>query len=136
MGLDIALELKRIAPLKRHAQMIAVAQEDHPLWSAAQVAHGIDERLQHRVEIERRAADDLEHVRRRRLLRERFLQVARASLNLVEQPRVLDRDRRLVGECSSHLDLAVGNAPGWGRIKKKTPSTRPACTSGTPISAR
>ena len=98
IGLDIALELKRISPLQRHAQTIPVAQQDHPLRRVAQLPHGIDERLEDGVEIERRAADDLEHVRRRRLLREQFLEVARASLHLVEQPRVLDRDHRLIGE--------------------------------------
>src|ERR1700732_3668927 len=45
----------------------------------------LDQRVQHGSKIERRAADDLEHVGGGRLLLERFAQ-------LVEQPRVLDRE--------------------------------------------
>ena len=50
-----------------------------------------DQRLQHRLQIEGRAADDLEHVGGGGLLLQRFAQ-------LVEQPRVLDGDDGLGGE--------------------------------------
>src|SRR5437763_2958460 len=42
------------------------------------------ERIEHRLQIERRAADDLEHVGCRRLLLRRVLQVAGFSLHLIE----------------------------------------------------
>ena len=51
-----------------------------------------------------RAADDLEHVRGRGLLLQRFAQ-------LVQQPRVLDGDHRLGGEVLDQLDLLVGERP-------------------------
>ena len=38
-------------------------------------------------------------------------EIARARLQLVEQPRVLDRDHRLVGEVRDQLDLLVGEWP-------------------------
>ena len=44
----------------------------------------------------------------RGLLGERLLEIARLGLHLVEQPHVLDRDDRLVGEGLHDLDLAFG----------------------------
>ena len=52
----------------------------------------------HRLKIAGRAADDLEHLRRRRLLLQRFGKLPRALLLRLEQPHVLDRDHRLIGE--------------------------------------
>src|SRR5262245_61034328 len=49
-------------------------------------------------------ANDLEHVGGRGLLLQGFTQ-------LVEQPRVLDRDDGLVGEVLDQLDLLVGKGP-------------------------
>ena len=60
-----------------------------------------DQRVEHRLQIEGRAADDLEHVGGGGLLLERFAQ-------LVEQARVLDGDDGLVGEVRHQLDLLVG----------------------------
>ena len=56
---------------------------------------------EHRLQIEGRAADDLEHVGGRGLLLQRFAQ-------LVEQARVLDGDDGLGGEIRDQLDLLVG----------------------------
>ena len=50
-----------------------------------------DECLQHRLQIERRAADDLEHVGGGGLLLEGFAQ-------FLQQPRVLDRDDGLAAK--------------------------------------
>ena len=59
--------------------------------SLAQLGDRPDKRVQHRLQIERRPADNLEHVGRGGLLLQRFAQ-------LVEQPRILDGDDGLVGE--------------------------------------
>ena len=50
----------------------------------------------------------------RRLLLQRFGQLAVAGLQLLEQPHVLDRDHRLVGEGLEQGDLLSGNGPGFG----------------------
>ena len=42
---------------------------------------------------------------------QRLRQFARAGLDALEQPHVLDRDRRLVGERRDQLDLLVGERP-------------------------
>ena len=67
-----------------------------------------EQRVEDRLQIERRAADDLEHIRGRGLLLQRFGQVARARLHLVEQAHVLDRDHGLVGKGLQEVDLALG----------------------------
>ena len=67
-------------------------------------AADFDERLQHGLQIEGRAADDLEHVGGGGLLLQRFAQ-------LVEQPCVLDGDDGLRGEVLDQLDLLVGKGP-------------------------
>ena len=50
----------------------------------AERRHRFNESLQHGLQVERRPADDLEHIRGGSLLLQRLTQ-------LVEQPRVLDR---------------------------------------------
>ena len=56
--------------------------------SRAALSH---DRVEHRLRVRRRAADDAQHLGRGRLLLQRLLR-------FVEQARVLDRDHRLVGE--------------------------------------
>src|SRR5262249_2588947 len=68
--------------------------------------HGIKDRLQ----FSGRTTDDTQHLGRRRLLLKRFAQ-------LVEQPRVLDRDHRLVGEGLEKSDLLIGERINFGTSK-------------------
>ena len=63
----------------------------------------------HGFQLARRAADDLEHLGGRGLLLSDS-QISCAA-QLVEQPRVLDRDHRLRGEVLHQLDLLVGERP-------------------------
>src|SRR5262245_20095282 len=65
-----------------------------------QAGRRLDERIEHRLQIERRAADDLEHVGGGGLLLEGFAQ-------LVEQPRILDRNDGLFREIAHKLHLLV-----------------------------
>ena len=60
----------------------------------------LNQLVEHRLQIEGRAADDLEHVGGGRLLLERFAQ-------LVEQPRVLDGDDSLGSKILYQIDLFV-----------------------------
>ena len=67
----------------------------------AQSCCRLDQRIEHRLQIESRATDDLEHVGGGALLLQRFAQ-------LVEQTRVLDGDDSLIREVLDQLDLLVG----------------------------
>ena len=70
----------------------------------AQVCGRLDQRVEDALEIEGRAADDLEHVGGGSLLLQRFAQ-------LVEQTGVLDGDDGLAGEILDQLDLLLGERP-------------------------
>ena len=71
----------------------------------AKPSRRLDKRIEHGLQIEGRAADDLEHVGGGGLLLQRF---ARSSLS---KPRVLDSDDGLAGEVRHQLDLLVGERP-------------------------
>src|SRR5262245_41193064 len=70
----------------------------------AQVHCLLENRVEDRLQVARRAADDLEDLRSRGLTLERLLR-------FVEQPHVLDRDRRLVGERLQQRNLLVAERP-------------------------
>ena len=61
------------------------------------------------------SCDDAQDLARRGLLLERLGQLAVPRLELLEQPYVLDRDHRLVGEGPEELDLALGEGRPSGR---------------------
>src|SRR5262245_23306730 len=69
-----------------------------------QAGRRLDERIEHRLQIERRPADDLEHVGSGSLLLQRFAQ-------LVEQAGVLDGEDSLGGEVIDQRNLLVGERP-------------------------
>ena len=64
--------------------------------------------VHHRLDVGRRAGDDPQDLGRGRLLLQRLGHLAVPRLELREQPHVLDRDHRLVGERLQQLDLLVG----------------------------
>ncbi len=77
----------------------------------AQPRRRFDQRIEHHLQIEGRAADDLEHVGGRGLLLQRFGEIVRALPQLAQQARILDRDDGLGGEVRDQLDLLVGEWP-------------------------
>ena len=89
----------------------------------------LGQRIEHRLQIEGRAADDLEHVGGGGLLLQRFAQ-------LVEQPRVLDGDDGLVGEVLDQLDLLVGEWPDLLAVDADDPDELASLSIGTVRSVR
>src|SRR6266436_1176895 len=77
---------------------VAVVAPDYPEDRTAQDAGVADDRVEHGLDIGRRARDHAKDLARRRLLLQRLREVAVARLQLREQPRVLDGDDGLVGE--------------------------------------
>src|SRR6476620_3645923 len=65
-------------------------------------------RLEHWLQLTRRATDDTQHLRGRNLLFQRLGEITGARLHLVEQPHVLDCNHRLVGERVDQIDLLLG----------------------------
>ena len=72
--------------------------EDGALFRLADVDRRLDQRIEDSRQIERRAADDLEHIRCRRLLLQRLAKFGGARLHVLEQADVLDGDDSLIGE--------------------------------------
>src|SRR5262245_930659 len=68
----------------------------------------LDDGIQNRLHVRGRAADDAEHLCRRRLMLQGLAQFRVALLQFLEQPHVLDRDDGLIGEGFKEGDLLVG----------------------------
>jgi hypothetical protein len=63
-------------------------------------------------------------------------ELAALLLNLAEEPRVLDGQRRLGGERLQELTTSGANSPGVRRFTASTPITWSSRSSGTVSSAR
>ena len=79
---------------------LALEAPDHRRIAAEQPICAVRDGVEHRLGVGRRGGDDLQDFRGRSLALER-------PLRLVEQPCVLDRDRRLVGEALGERDFLV-----------------------------
>jgi len=95
---------------RHRAVDLALAYVDRPGIGAAKPSGRFDHCVQYRLHIGGRAADDVEHFARRRLVFERFLEVAGALLQFPIGPGAGDGDDRLLGEGLQQCDLAVGEA--------------------------
>jgi hypothetical protein len=93
--------------------------------SAAQNAGPFGDRVEHRLDICRRAADDAQDLGRRGLPVERLLR-------FVEQADVLDRDHRLVGEDLQQPHVLVGEQARLLAADPIEPITSPSRIIGTP----
>ncbi len=96
------------APGRDGLEDIAPQAGDHRLVRPAKSSGELDQRIEHRLEIERRAADHLEHLGGGGLLLQRVGEVVGALVQCAEQPRILDRDHRLRGEAGDQRDLPLG----------------------------
>ena len=112
VGLDEGAILVGEAVTRGQVMDAALTAENECTFGRAQARRRLHERVEHGLQVEGRAADDLEHVGGRGLLLQRFTQVFRARLHLFEQPHVLDRDDSLVGEGLKQLDMMVGKRAG------------------------
>ena len=101
------------------AKNVAVALEQPRIIRFAQARHRLNEGIEHRLQVECRPADDLEHVGGDGLLLERFGQIGCALPQLVEESCVLDSNDRLDGKVLDQLDLFVRERPHLGTIDKK-----------------
>ncbi len=91
-----------------NAVHLAVAAVDRAITRIAQPGCRFGDGIEDRLQVEGRAADDLEHVAGCGLVFERLLKIARALAQFVEQADILDGDDGLVGEGLEQLDLRFG----------------------------
>ncbi len=105
-------------------ELVSFAAPDVGVERLAQACGTLCHRVQHRLDVRWGPADHAEDLRGRRLLFQRFREVAVAGLKLPEQPHVLDGDDRLVGEGLEHLN-PVGRERSHvrpGKIDSSDPS--------------
>ena len=81
------------------------AESQHQVINPANPCRALDDSIEHRLDIGRRAADDAENLARRSLLLQSFAQIRVALLEFFEQPHVLDGDHGLGGESFEERDL-------------------------------
>src|SRR6516225_8257294 len=96
---------------RRNFQKFAIMQPDNTEYGLAQARGALNDRIEHRLSIRWRPTDDAEDLAGRGLMLQRFRQLARARLHLVEESHILDRDHRLVGEGCGELNLLAGEGP-------------------------
>src|SRR6266550_3961022 len=108
----MSLPLGRERVARRGAIGLAVAANDERKIGATQPCRGFGDRRQYRLQIEGRSADRFKHVAGRGLVFERFLQIAGATAQFVEEPRVFHGDDRLHREILQQRDLFSLSANG------------------------
>ncbi len=101
------IEFRREAKAGDKGIVIIHAAVDARAVRLAQSCRRCGQRVENRLQVEGRAADDLEHVGGGCLLLQRFRKVVGAPAQFAQQPRVLDGDHRLRGEVLHQLDLRV-----------------------------
>src|SRR5437868_14109814 len=84
---------------------LALPDRKRSLRIAAKPRGRLEESVEHWLQVEGRTTDDPEHLACRGLVFERYFEIARAVVQVVEQLRVLDRDHRLVGKGAHQLKL-------------------------------
>ncbi len=90
------------------SQQFAITQENNAGPGSTQRLRGLGQCGEHGFEIERRAADDLEHVGGRGLLLQGLAQIIGTQTQFLEQPRILDGDDGLLGEVGDQVGLLFG----------------------------
>ena len=77
---------------------VPLMESQHHVIDPANPRGALDDGVEHRLHVRRRAADDPEHLGRCRLMLQGLAQFGVALLEFFEQPDVLDGDHGLVGE--------------------------------------
>ena len=86
---------------------LPLPESQHYIINPTNPGGALDDGIENRLHIRRRAADDAENLGRRRLMLQGLAQFRVALLDLFKQPYVLDSDDGLVGEGLYQLDLPV-----------------------------
>ena len=113
-----------------HAKGIVLVDKQIAELGLADAHRVFEQALEHRPKGAWRTADDLQHLGGRGLLLQRLGQFARAGPHLIEQPHVLDRDHRLVGERLDQLDLLIRERTDLQRVSTTAPTITPFAHTG------
>ena len=92
---------------------VPLAESQHHVIDPTNPGGALDDGVEDRLHVRRRAADDAEHLGRRGLMLQSLAQFRIALLEFLEQPHVLDGDDGLVGESFKKLNLLIGK---WSNL--------------------
>ena len=115
---------------------VPLAEPQHHVIDPTNPRRALDDGVEHRLHVRGRAADDAEHLGCRRLMLQGFAQFRVALLEFFEQPHVLDRDHRLIGEGFEQSDLFFGERTNLVRRILITPIGTPSRSSGMASAVR
>ena len=93
---------------------VPLMESQHHVIDPTNPRRALDDGVEHRLHVGRRAADDAEHLGRCRLMLQRLAQFRVALAEFLEQPHVLDGDDGLVGEGFEQCDLFLGERADFG----------------------
>src|SRR5262249_33587723 len=79
-------------------RIIPLVESQHHIIDPANPGRALDDGVEHRLHIRRRAADNTEHLSRCRLMLQGLAQLRIALLQFFEQPDILNGDHRLISE--------------------------------------
>ena len=82
----------------RGTMNIPLVESQHHIIDPANPRRALDDGVEHRLHVGRRAADDAEHLGRCRLMLQRLAQFCIALAEFFEQANVLDGDDRLAAK--------------------------------------
>ena len=80
--------------MSRDNKTIAFTESKHHVIDPTNPRRALNDGVEHRLHIRRRAADNAEHFGRRRLMLQSLAQFCIALLQFLKQPNVLDRNNR------------------------------------------
>ena len=110
---------------------VALAEPQHHVINPTNPRGALDDGVEHRLHVGRRAADDAEHLGGRRLMLQRLAQFRVALLEFFEQPDILDGDHRLISEGFKQCDLLSVNGRTSFRRMVIAPIGAPSRIRGT-----
>src|SRR5690348_10017837 len=88
-----------------HNHSVSLAESQRHIIDPTNPGGALDDRVEDRLHVRRRAADDAEHLGRCCLMFQSLTQFCIALLQFFEQPHVLDRDDGLIGKGFEKRDL-------------------------------
>ena len=109
---------------------VPLAESQHHVIDPTNPRRALDDGVEDRLHVRRRAADDAEHLGRCRLMLQRLAQFRVALLDFFEQPHVLDGDHRLIGEGFEERDLFIEKGRTSVRRIRMAPIAIPSRSSG------
>ena len=92
----------KMSPRNHH---VPLAESQHHVIDPTNPRRALDDGVEDRLHVRRRAADDAEHLGRRRLMLQGLAQFCIAFLDFLEQPHVLDGDHCLSCKSFKQRDL-------------------------------